>query len=71
LFGDLPPAACFADLEEFVHGHRVHGSMTADATDPTWNGYRLTIASSWGVGFERWVTLLDAELDLQRQARLN
>ena len=39
-----------ADLEEFVHGHRPHGPLTADAT-PAWNGYRLTVACSCGVIF--------------------
>jgi hypothetical protein len=31
-----------ADLEEFVSSHRAHGTMTADATQPAWNGYLLT-----------------------------
>ena len=25
------------DLEQFVHEHRPHGGMTADATEPAWN----------------------------------
>ena len=33
--------ALFADLEEFVHDHRRHGSVVADATEPAWNGYLL------------------------------
>ena len=57
-----------ADLEEFVHDHRRHGSLVADATEPAWNGYLLTVACSCGVVFERWVTPLDAELDLLRLA---
>jgi hypothetical protein len=64
LFGHLPPAACLADLEEFVHDHRVHGALIADATEPAWNGYRLTVACACGVAFERWITATDAELDL-------
>jgi len=60
--------ALFADLEEFVHDHRPHGSLAADATEPAWNGYLLTVACSCGVVFERWVTPLDAELDLLRLA---
>jgi hypothetical protein len=28
-----------ADLEEFVSDHRPHGPLTADATEPAWNGY--------------------------------
>ena len=60
--------AFFADLEEFVHDHRPHGSLAADATEPAWNGYLLTVACSCGVVFERWVTPLDAERDLLRLA---
>jgi hypothetical protein len=45
-----------ADLEEFVHDHRPTASWTADATEPAWNGYRLTVACPCGVVFERWVT---------------
>ena len=46
--------ALFADLTEFVHDHRPHGAMTADATV-----------------FERWVTSVDAEVDLVQFASLN
>jgi hypothetical protein len=53
-----------AEFEEFVSDHRPHGSLTADATEPAWNGYLLTVACSCGVVFERWITSLDAELDL-------
>jgi hypothetical protein len=59
------------DLEEFVHDHRRHGSMTADATPPAWNGYLLTVACDCGVTFERWITPWDADPDLLRKARLN
>jgi len=52
--------AFLADLEEFVRDHHPHGSMTADATEPAWNGYLLTVACSCGLVFERWVTLADA-----------
>jgi hypothetical protein len=46
-----------ANLELFVTDHRrPHGSLTADATEPAWNGYLLTVACSWGVVFERWIT---------------
>ncbi len=37
-----------------------HGPPTADATEPAWNGYLLSVACSCGVVFERWVTLGDA-----------
>ncbi len=26
-----------ADLADFVHDHRPHGPLTADATEPAWN----------------------------------
>jgi hypothetical protein len=38
--------------------------MSADATEPAPNGYRLTVACACGVVFERWVTELDAADDL-------
>ena len=60
-----------ADLEEFVHHHSPHGQMTGDATEPTENGYLLTVACPCGVVFERRVTPEDAEVDLLRLPRLN
>jgi hypothetical protein len=59
------------DLEDFIHDHRSHGSLTADATTPAWNGYVLTVACSCGVVFERWIAQVDVELDLLRAACLN
>jgi hypothetical protein len=53
-----------ADLEDFIHSHRPHGTLTADATPPARNGYLLTVACSCGVVFERWVTPEEAEMDL-------
>jgi hypothetical protein len=38
-----------ADLEDFNHDHRPHGTPTADATEPAWNGYLLTVACPCGV----------------------
>jgi len=42
------------ELEEFAHDHRPHGPLTADATEPAWNGYLLTAAclrcGVWTVG---------------------
>jgi hypothetical protein len=58
-----------ADLEEFVADHRSHGILVGDATAPAWNGYLLTLTCP--AVFERWVTPLDAELDLLRSASLN
>jgi hypothetical protein len=60
-----------ADLQGFVSDHRPHGPLTADATPPAWNGYRLIVACRCGVTFERWITSWDAELDLLRAAGLN
>ena len=37
------------DLEDFVADHRPHGPLTADATEPAWNGYLLTVACPCGV----------------------
>jgi len=45
--------------------------MTADATEPAWNGYLLTVACPCGVTFERWVTPENAELDLLRRRGWN
>jgi hypothetical protein len=44
-----------ADLEDFILDHRPHGSLTADATEPAWNGYLLTVVSRvrrhlWALG---------------------
>ena len=43
-----------AELEEFFSDHRPHGSLTAAATTPAWNGYLLTVACPCGVVFEGW-----------------
>jgi hypothetical protein len=59
-----------ADLEDFIHDHRPHGPLTADATEPAWNGYLLTVACPRGVTFKPWVTPEEAELDLLCSARL-
>ena len=40
--------ALFADLEEFVQDYRPHGSLAADATEPAWNGYLLTVGARVG-----------------------
>ena len=53
-------------LEEFVADRRPHGTLTADATEPAWNGYLLTVACPCGVTFERWVTPEDAAADRLR-----
>src|SRR2546426_12637955 len=31
-----------ADLEDFLDGHRLHGTLVAEATEPAWNGYLLS-----------------------------
>ena len=60
-----------ADLEQFASDHRAHGNLTADSAEPVGNGYLLTVACSCGVAFERWITPMDAQLDLLRAASLN
>jgi len=59
------------DLTDFVDSHRPHGSLNADATEPAWNGYLLTVAYPSGVVFERWVTPGEADADLLRLGSLN
>jgi len=41
-----------ADLAEFLHYHRPHGPLTADATEPAWNGYllRWRVRVGWCLG---------------------
>jgi hypothetical protein len=53
-----------ADLQDFVSTHRPHGPLTAEATEPAWNGYLVTVACPCRVVFGRWVTPLDADTDL-------
>ena len=65
------PVNLLADLQDFVHDHRRHGSLTGDATEPAWNGYLVTVACPCGVVFERWVTPEEADADLLRLAALN
>ena len=64
-------SALFADLKEFVRSHHPHGPQVADATEPAWNGYMLTVACSCGVVFGRWDAPVDADADLVGIARLN
>jgi hypothetical protein len=59
------------ELEGFFRDHCSHGSVAADATEPAWNGYLLTVACPCGVVFGRWVTPEDAGTDLIGIARLN
>ena len=60
-----------AELKEFVSNHRPHGTLTTDATEPAWNGYRITVACACGVVFERWATPEIADCDLLHFASLN
>jgi hypothetical protein len=59
-----------ADLPDFIADHP-HGPLTADATEPKWNGYLLSVACPCGVVFERWITPEDADRDLIAWARKN
>ena len=60
------------DLSEFIRDRGRTSLLTADATEPAWNGYLLTVACPCGVVFQRWVTSEDADRDLiawtQREA---
>lgn len=60
-----------AESGDFVDNHRAPGGLTWDATEPASNGYLLTVACPCGVTFERWMTPLDAGLDLLHAASLN
>jgi hypothetical protein len=60
-----------APLTDFVHDHRHHGSLIADATEPAGNGYLLTVACQCGTVFQRWITPEEADADLLRLAALN
>ena len=66
-----PTMTLLADFEQFASDHRVHGPLTANATEPAGNGYLLTVTCSCGVLFGRWITPEEAELDLLRAASLN
>jgi len=37
----LTGCAVLAILADFIENHRPHGSLTADATEPAWNGYLI------------------------------
>ena len=53
-----------ADLEQFASDP----PLTANATEPAWNGYLPTVVCSCGVLFGRWITPEEAELDLLCEA---
>jgi hypothetical protein len=57
-----------ADLEYFVGRHREHGRPFPTLGLPTPNGYRLEVACSCGMMFERWV--FPDEADVQRMLEL-
>ena len=59
------------DLTDFVDSHRPHGPLTADATEPAWNGYLLTVTCPCEVVLGRWITPEEADADLLRLASLN
>jgi len=54
-----------------VSNHHPHGLLTADATEPAWNGYLVRVACPCGAVFARWVTPQEADADLLRLASLN
>ena len=53
-----------ADLRDFVARHRAHGQLTADATEPTTEGYMLSVRCPCGVEFMRWVTRGEAAREM-------
>jgi len=59
------------ELSEFLSDHHPHGPLAADATEPAWNGYLLTVVCPCGVVFSRWITPEEADADLLRLASLN
>ena len=59
------------DVAAFIRDHRGHRQLAGDATEPTANGYMLTITCPCGVTFYRWVAQVDAALGLALLARLN
>jgi hypothetical protein len=62
--------ALFADLEEYVHDHRPHGSLAVNATEPAWNDHLLMLACSYGVEFAPRVPPEETDADLLRLAAL-
>jgi hypothetical protein len=59
------------EIGHFLHDHLHHGALFADATEPAWNGYLLTVTCSCGVVFGRWVTPEEADADLLRLVSRN
>ena len=45
-----------AHIREFIGSQRSHGPLTGDATEPTPNGYIVSVSCSCGVVFMRGVT---------------
>jgi hypothetical protein len=67
----MPQPSLLAELEEFMVRHRPHGQLSAEAGEPTENGYLLEVACSCGVVFGRCVTPDEAPIDLSSAAGLN
>jgi hypothetical protein len=59
----VSPGNLLSDLEDFINDHRPHGPLTADATEPAWNGYLLTVACPCGLMFRPVVTPEEADAD--------
>ena len=53
-----------ADLIDFVTRHREHGTLTADVTVQTEQGYLLSVACSCEVTFMRLISEADAVSEL-------
>lgn len=65
---NVPRMAPVDELAVFVERHRLHGTLTGDATPPTSRGYRVWVACSCGARLERWVTPEDAARELLKVA---
>mgnify|MGYP001576441444 CR=1 FL=1 len=77
LSSKIPPPAVtrlpglLDDLKQFVRDHRSCGPLTGDATEPTRNGYLLTVACPSGVVFQRWLTPTETTVDVAGWAKWN
>jgi hypothetical protein len=54
--GSPPGIGLLAELADFVTRHRPFGQLTGDATEPTPEGYMLSVGCCRGVVFLQWVT---------------
>lgn len=60
----MEPLTVLVDLDDFITRHGPHGHLAPAVGLPEPNGYRLELACSCGVTFERWITPADAAVEL-------